>query len=173
MTITNQDLEQWRGLVYNIVNRFRENTFKYKTQIDWDEIIQVGMIALWRCINNYDENKGSFKNYAITAITRAILRQYNRFDKKIEVHDTIEDYSDSYNFDDTEIDIRISKEKIKRIINGLYIKDKSKKILLLRLEGYSLSEIAREVGVTYQAVADVIYNHRNKIKEKLYNDNRR
>lgn len=168
--MTNQDLEQWRGLVYNIVNRFRENTFRYKTQIDWDEITQVGMIALWRCINNYNESKGSFKNYAITAITRAILRQYIRFDKKIENHDSIEDYSDSYNFDDTEIDIEISKEKIKNIIKKLNIKEKSKEILLLRLEGNSLSEIAKEVGVTYQDVSNVIYNHKNKIRDRLYRE---
>ena len=170
MSTINKDIEQWKGLVYNIVNRYRDNTFKYKTQIDWDEMTQVGMIALWRCVNNYNESKGSFKNYAITAITRAILRQYIRFDKKIETHDTIEDYSDSYNFDDTDIDINISKEKIKRIISKLNIKEKSKEILLLRLEGNGLSEIAKEVGVTYQDVSNVIHNHKDKIRDRLYRE---
>lgn len=173
MSITNRDIKQWQGLVFNIVNRYRKNTPAYKSQIDWDEVTQVGLIALYKCLENYNPDKGNFKNYAITAIKNAILRQYFRFDKLCETHTDIEDYNGSYNFDDSEIDISITKEKIKKIISTLSIEDKSKRVLLLRLEGKSLVEIAKELGVTYQAVSCVIHNHKNKIKERLYNDNRR
>lgn len=167
---SNNLLSQWQGLVYNIVNRFRENTFKYKTQIDWDEMVQVGMIALWKCTQSYDESKGSFKNYAITAIKNAIVRQYTRFDKLIEQHNSLEEYNDSYDFNELDIDISLVSNKVKQIISKLNIRDKSKQILLLRLEGKSYGEIAKELGITYQAVAYVIENHLDKIRYRLFKE---
>lgn len=170
---------QWRGLVFNIVNRYRAKTFKNKTYIDWDDIEQAGMLALCKASQSYNESKGLFRNYAISTITRAVVRQL-KFYNELENWQEIEDFRETGGKDNTEIENKIScdimRDRLLKIINNLSgVTPKSKEILLLRLQGYSLSEIADRIGTTYQSISKVILNHKDKLRELILrgdNDNR-
>lgn len=171
MTVTNKDIKQWEGLVFNIVNRFRDKVFKYKTYVDYDELEQIGMIALYKALKGYNSTKGTFKNYAITIITRAIYKQY-QFQKKIETHSDIDEFYNIANLDnlDDNIDSDLIESKLTKMIKKLPIKDISKQILYLRVMGKSLLEIADKMGVSYWTVSGIIRLHKDKIKKLLEED---
>ena len=57
MTITNNDINKYKLLVYKIAEFYRKKTLDYKTYIDWDEIKQVGLIALYKALLHYNKNK--------------------------------------------------------------------------------------------------------------------
>jgi RNA polymerase sigma factor (sigma-70 family) len=162
----NKELKKHKGLVISIVNRLKQRTFDYKTYIDWDEAKQIGMIALYNAIMMYNENKGSFKNYAITAIDRAIRRYIDK-EKCIENTTDIDEF---YNIqeEDRDLDDEIENNKkiniLDNIIDTIDCTQKTKQILKLRLRGYSILEIAKEVGdITYQGVYHNIRFHRENI----------
>lgn len=165
------DILQWQKLVYKIVNRYRHKTFKDKTYIDWDDIYQAGMVALCKASQLYNESKGTFKNYAISAIVREVVKQL-KFYSELEQWHKIEDYQEGDSEDNTELENRISCDimrdrLIKSIDNISGISPKSKEILLLRLQGYSLSEIANKIGTTYQSVSCTIHNHKDKLRDLI------
>ena len=167
----NDLISQWQGLVYNIVNRYRAKTFKSKTYIDWDDITQAGMLALCRASKLYDESKGTFKNYAISAIAREVVKQL-KFYNELEQWNELENYQEGDSKDNSELEDKIScdimRDRLVKAIDSISgISSKSKEILLLRLQGYSLSEIANKVGTTYQSVSCVIYNHKDKLRDLI------
>lgn len=165
--ITNKDVEKYKHLVYSIVNRYRSNTFKDKTYIDWDDIEQAGMEALCKASMMYDKNKGTFKNYVITAISRAVARQL-KFYSKLPEWDELADYN-SYSIPeyDNRLSCEIMGDRLIKIINTLSISPKSKQILLLRLQGYSLDEIGKRFNMSYQGVSSIIRKHKDKLRNRL------
>ena len=166
MNSINKDIKQWEKLVYKIVTNYKNNSFEYRTYIDWDEMKQVGLIALYKCIQGYDNTKGEFSTYVTKAVKRALQRQL-LFDKKTENTTPIEDFKLTYEMDENELDKNILRDKIYKIIDSLNIFEKSKTILKLRLENKTLQEIADEVGVTYQCVSSVIHHNLHKIQDRL------
>lgn len=59
-----------KGLVYHIVNRFKVNAF------DRDDLIQVGLMALLTAAKRFDINKGvKFSTYAVPFILGSIKKE--------------------------------------------------------------------------------------------------
>lgn len=170
-------LKQWQGLVWNITNSYRKSIFKYKTYIDWDEVEQVGMIALWHAIEKYNPNKGSFKNYAITAIKRAIRRHLDK-EKIIENHSDIDECYDlmiDTKEPDTNIDLNQFRLKMKKIILSMENSMRSKDILISNLYGESISSISKRLNVSHQYISKLLSENNKRIINKLRsitNDNR-
>lgn len=161
--VTNNDIKQYENLVHSIVDRYIKRLLEYKTYIEYDELRQVGMIALYNCIKKYDKSKGDLKNYIITAVKRALWRQVN-FDKKIEYNTGLENYNKTYELDDTELNNKLLKEKIYTIIDELPISDKNKTILRMRLANKTLKEISDKFGISFQAVSFTI----KRLLPKIY-----
>lgn len=170
MTNTLELFNSNKKLVKAIINKCRYNTFSYKTYLDWNEIEQVGLIALWQAIEKYDKDKGTFKNYAITAITRAIYRTINKqqnFENEVDI-----DTMYSLEAEPDELDDKIEYNKkiniLNEVIDTLDCTDKSKQILKLRLQDYSILEIAKTIGnITYQGVYDIIKRYRAEVIDKF------
>lgn len=165
--ITNKDIEKYKNLVYSIVNRYRSNTFKDKTYIDWEDIEQAGMEALCKASMMYDKNKGTFKNYVITAISRAVARQL-KFYSKLPDWDELGDYN-AYGIPeyDNRLSCEIMGDRLIKIINTLSITPKSKQVLLLRLQGYTLENIGKKLNMSFQGVSSVIHRHKDKLRDRL------
>lgn len=159
------ELEKNKGLVISILNRFKKYVFDYKTFVDWDEMEQVAMIALYKAIENYDKTKGTFKNYAITAIDRALRRQLT-FDSKgqdnLEI-DSAFNIADDVIDNDNNINREIIVNRIKSIISRLPITSKSRDILLSRLDGLTFKEIGSKFNTTASNAQNIIYRHKDKI----------
>lgn len=170
--ITNKDIEQYKHLVFKIVNKYRDRTFKYKSHIDWDEMEQVGLIALYKALKNYKpELNVTFLTYASTAIWRAIYRQ-ELFDRVLENEADISEVID-YIADDTteQVDDTITNEmfkaKVIAIVNKLNIIPRNKKIFIDRLNGKTNPEIAKEYNITPQAVSLVYIKNLQRVKDIL------
>ena len=169
--ITNKDIEKYKHLVFKIVNEYKRKTFNFKTQIDWNEMEQVGLIALYNALKHFNPDKGiDFVHYASPAIYRALIRQ-NNFDKRIEQHSNIDEF---YNIPDTKQDniddkiiSKVFRDKIENIIPKLNINEKTKQILLDRLNGSTLEEIVNKYNIPYQEVANLITKHKKKIRDRL------
>lgn len=170
--ITNKDIEQYKHLVFKIVNKYRDRTFKYKSHIDWDEMEQVGLIALYKALKNYKpELNVTFLTYASTAIWRAIYRQ-ELFDRVLENEADISEVID-YIADDTteQVDDTITNEmfkaKVIAIVNKLNIIPRNKKIFIDRINGKTNPEIAKEYNITPQAVSLVYIKNLQRVKDIL------
>ena len=174
--VTNKDIKQYENLVYKIVSSYRKRFTKKSFYIDWDEIEQVGMIALYNSLKHYKPSMDvPFIKYATVGIVRAVLRQL-KFDSKQETTTNIDDIrfdlsSDKEDFTDEVITCSILRPKLIKIINSLRATLKAKSILIDRLNGLTLQEIADKYGVTIQNISQTVYNHRPTILKKLQGGN--
>ena len=70
-TVYEQDLEQWEGLVWYVVNRI---TPRLPKAVSEEELHAAGMMGLWKAARSYDPSKGAeFKTYAYHRIRGAVL----------------------------------------------------------------------------------------------------
>ena len=71
-TVYEQDLEQWEGLVWYVVNRI---TPRLPKAVSEEELHAAGMMGLWKAARSYDPSKGAeFKTYAYHRIRGASLQ---------------------------------------------------------------------------------------------------
>jgi len=72
------ELEQWRHLVWYVVNRIRP---RLPASVSEEELFSAGMFGLMRAARGYDADRGaSFKTYAYHRIRGAILDDLRRMD---------------------------------------------------------------------------------------------
>ena len=166
--ITSKDIMKYEKLVNNLLKSFLSNQ-RQDCITDAQELKQVGMIAVYNALRLYNKSKGTFRNYVITAIKYAFNRQ-RIFDTKTlhDVDDSILDIIADNNDMSEDISNKILKDKLIKVINSLpRVNPNTKKILLLRLEGYSTIEIGRMLNMSYKNVAQVINNNKDTLRKKL------
>ena len=151
MKITNKDIEQYKSLVLKILSKYRNIINPKETYIDWDDILQVGMIALCNCLENYNKDrKTKFMTYVYISIARKIKRELTlQLRRKNNI--PIENISElSYN-NIKEIENRILTNeyliKVFKVIKRLPITVQSKKILTLRVIGLTNTEISERLYI--------------------------
>jgi RNA polymerase sigma factor for flagellar operon FliA len=77
-TVYEQDLEQWEGLVWYVVNRI---TPRLPKAVSEEELHAAGMMGLWKAARSYDPSKGAeFKTYAYHRIRGAVLDELRTLD---------------------------------------------------------------------------------------------
>lgn len=70
-------IEQHKNLVVYVIKRWFPN------KLGDDDIMQIGMIALWKAIEKYDENKkASLETFAVGCIRNGILRELQKQNTK-------------------------------------------------------------------------------------------
>ena len=160
---------KYKPLVTKIARRY----FVYGGDID--DLIQEGMIGLYKAIKSYDESKqASFKTFAGICITRqiqSVIRSANS--KKNIVFLEIMDNSES-NFD-----IATNKENPEEnyITNQSYqnfwkdikniLSKKELEILIVFLEGYSYDQIAEKLVIQKKSVDNALVRIRTKLSHIL------
>ena len=56
----------------------KEAASQYRDSVEFDDLVQEGQIAIWKCINKYDEHSGiTFLTYAKHAIQNTMML-YNK-----------------------------------------------------------------------------------------------
>lgn len=69
-----EKIEKNIGLVKTILKRFNVSAF------DYDDLMQAGLIGLWKAAYNFDESKGfKFSSYAVPYIMGEIKKEYRNF----------------------------------------------------------------------------------------------
>lgn len=157
MTVTSKDIKQWDGLVKRVVAKYMP-VLNERTDVDFDDVFQMGRLGLVRALRDYDENKGNFISYASKAIARSILRELKSSNKSKDDVNLEIDMEDIKSIED--LDNRIDFEVA---LNNLKASDYIKGILRMRYDGYSCNEIGRKLGKSYQNINAII----NRYKDKL------
>ena len=168
MTVTNKEIKQWECLVNKIVKRHVNTELTYE---DKEDIIQIANMALCRALETYNSNTGiPFINYASICISRDVHKaiknlKHNPNVGSFENIDCIGDNTTNkidkqiYN---TDMVIRVFK-----VIHRLNIDIINKKILALKVMGYSNPEIASKLNLKKNQVGDAIYRHKQKLIDKI------
>lgn len=177
-------LNRYRGLVHSKVNTY------YLVGAEKDDIIQEGMIGLYKAVMDYDE-KGSaaFKTFAGICITRQIitaiktanrkkhipLNNYISFDKKVygvkDERTLIEVFPEEHHISDPE-QIVIDREnydgfeyRLNRTLSKLELK-----VLAFYLEGMTYQEISELINKDIKSVDNALQRIKKKVEALLKED---
>jgi len=153
---------------------------------DREDIVQEGMIGLFKAVRDYDESKlASFKAFAELCITRQIitaiktatrqkhipLNSYVSLDKPIYDEDserTLIDVIEGSKANETPEDMLISREKYVAMELKLSesLSSLEKKVLHLYLDGQSYQEISKELNRHVKSIDNALQRVKKKL-EKL------
>lgn len=153
---------------------------------DREDIIQEGMIGLYKAIRDYDTEKFSnFKGFAemcitrqiITAIKTATRRKHMPLNSYVSLsHPVFDEESDKTLLDtiteksclDPE-EIIINKEdynSIDKKINEL-LSEKEMEILHIYLQGKSYNEISEELGISHKSIDNALQRVKRKLDKSI------
>ena len=168
LSIYHKEIMEYIGLVISIVN----NRFK-TVNYDKKDLVSVGILGLINAVNNFDKNKGLFKNYVEVCIANEILkflRTINMDNYYIECK-----YSDLDNilYSEDVLDSYLIKEKnnyLYNLINDLTGKKKDIIIMYFGFFGirrYTQEEIAKIFNVSQGYISKVITQVTNEFRLEL------
>lgn len=172
-------VEKYKNLV-----RKKARTF-FLTGADNEDLIQEGMIGLYKAIRDYEPEKDVvFMSFASICINRQIstaITNYNRkknlpLNSAISLDSPIDDMDDDVrlgdiitNEDDGNPETAfINKEQGSILMNSVFSKlsKMEVKVLELYLEGLSYVEIAKALGKNEKSIDNAIQRIRNKLDKK-------
>ena len=149
-----------------------------------DDLIQEGMIGLYKACQKFSEKQASFKTFAYLCIKRQIqtaVKQANRQKNKMLNNyislDSQGGYKTGENGEDEAVLILpseklspdaeiIQKENYQEIIKKIKsaLSPLELKVLTLYLKGNSYQTISVEVGKSYKSVDNLLYRIKNKLE---------
>lgn len=155
-------IEKYGGLVKTIVMRI----LGYENKRDIEECISDIFVEVWKSIDNYDENKGIFKNYIISIARYVSINTYRRkFNKQVLI--PLEENDLEMDFDlGNEVERNINKNIINETINSLPQPDKD--IFIRRYYLFeSIKDIAAFLNLNTKLVENKLYRGKDKLKAAL------
>lgn len=165
-------VEDHHNLIYYMI---------HKCKLPEEEYYDILAIALCKAAINYDETKGEFSTIACNYMLNAIRTncQFEKCVKRSAIVYSLNNmdslgYDKDYSFCNQQIlfydpiDLKVEVEK--EAVSNVYIEnilesipDKKKRILQMRMEGFTFEEISNEYGVTHQAIQWTIKSIREYI----------
>lgn len=146
------DINEFITSYTDIVDVIIRQQFRPRSYNDYEELYSCGLVALWKAHSSYNKYKSQINTYVWIIIQREIisyLKQKQRW--------KLSSLPDEYDFANPQCD------KLKDFMPNLTQKEKA--IIKLRIEGYSLKEIAEAFDCTPQAIRYQIKKIINIIKE--------
>ena len=142
-------IEDNMNLVYFCVSNY------YPTYIHDEDIIQCGMVGLCKAAEKWDESKSTFSTFAIACIQNEIRYEFRKRSK----HHGILSLDYEITTDDGEVttfgNVLIGEEDVAYIDVGIdtsKLKPREKQVYDLLQENRNYSDVARELGISRQAV---------------------
>ncbi len=176
-------MERYRNFV-----RAKSRTY-FLIGADKEDIIQEGMIGLYKSIRDFNPNaNSSFKSFAELCITRQIISAIKKATR--QKHTPLNSYislnKPIYEDDNERIlveafagrqmlspeEIILDKERIKMIKNKLpkILSKFEKEVLNKYLEGKSYTEIAAQIGKSDKSIDNALQRIKKKIEKHIIND---
>jgi len=165
-------VKKHKNLVHSICHKY------FIKGADKNDLIQEGMIGLWKAIINFKENnKNDFQEFAglcikrqvQTAISRANRKKHNPLNSAVSIYKSINDFSTLENLifeiDEEIINNIIFKESLIKIKSSL--SPLEKKVFNLRTLGYSYQEIAEELNISVKSIDNALTRIKEKIRKYL------
>ncbi|MCM1306392.1 MAG: sigma-70 family RNA polymerase sigma factor [Bacteroides sp.] len=141
----------------------------FSSEIDFDDLVQVGMIGLINAIRHYDVENGaaSFKTYASTCIhnkIRTALRKHNSDPKGTPLSQFRDLPSE------TDVETVFEEQESERLLMceiSSALNECERNVLNLYLGAMSYREISEQLGIEKKKVDNTIYSIKKKIKKIL------
>jgi RNA polymerase sigma-70 factor (ECF subfamily) len=157
-------IDIYGALVKTIVTRI----LGYENQQDIEECVSDVFVELWKSINNFNKEKGIFKNYIISIARHISINTYNRKIKKNLATTLEEDLEFNIDLND-EVTKSINKKIIKDTLNNLPQPDKD--IFIRRYYLYeSVKDIAFSLDINPKTVENKLYRGKEVLKQALINN---
>lgn len=140
-------LTQNLGLIKSIAKKFTNN------EIDLQDYVQIGCIGFIKALRKYDSNVGKLSTWSYPHIYYEILQHIQKNSKiklKTNQNFSIEKSNNKYN-DLTEY-------------FPLTLTGDEKRVILLRVENYTLHEIAKITNLSYNKINKMLVSAVNKIR---------
>lgn len=141
-----QDVEK---IIFDNETLIKKVIYKLKIYRDLDEYMQVGRIALWKALQNYDDTKGDFAMFAYMTVKYAIIRALSKANHVSEHELAVEENiiivnSQQHNFVTSSLEWPEWFEAL----------NKDEKFLLIALyeKELSLKEIADKYKLSYETI---------------------
>lgn len=180
-----EDAAEYLFRKYKDVIRGRSNLY-FMVGADKDDLIQEGMIGLFRAISNYNpERQASFRTFAdlcisrqmITAIKRAGRMKHSPLNTSVSIYDKFDSDENSRSIEETYPDRESYNPEEEVLFNEQveYIEENSEKIfsnLELQvwneyLKGRTYIEIAAMMDKTPKAIDNAIQRMKKKVEKEL------
>lgn len=162
-------------LVYFAINKFIKEPGKYGLN-DYEDLEQIGNIALCHAIVSYNSSKGAFSSYAIATIRNKL---YNATRDNNDVIDGASDIEDEfieknasmlYNHIDDFDEVYNEKEQTKLLekLGASYggIAEKGVQSIILMLKGYTCGDIAKMYDTDATTISSWVSRARSKLKKE-------
>ena len=142
-----------------------------------EDLIQEGMIGLYKAIRNFNQGKGNFKNFAKTCIENQVLEAIRKTSRQkssilngsISLENSgVENLLPTENLEEYLIE-KENKEERFRKINKL-LTPLEKKVLDGYLDGSSYLQIAQSLNISPKSVDNAISRIKIKLKSKTGGD---
>ena len=160
------------NIAYKIANRYMTNYYEEK-----EDIQQIALMELWRCIKDWD-HVHALTTYAYSCIPNKIniyLRHIRKQKKNISINNII--YCDIDGNDQTILDlIEDPDDCIFRllddidadgVLDNIYLTEKEKQVINLRMEGFSQAQIGEIMNVSQAQISRIQIKIKNKIKKYI------
>lgn len=166
----NQILNKYKHLVSAISRKY------YLLGGDREDLVQEGMIGLFKAINTFDfEKNDNFKNFALRVVEREIISAIRRenagknrmLDESVLVDDIEVLHGNTYPEKDiiTEESYKELSEEILKTLSSLEVK-----VVRLYLKGYVYTDIAKMLDKTPKSIDNALTRIKSKLrylKERL------
>ena len=175
----NRNIEELMASYKPLVSRIARRYFLYGGELD--DLMQEGMIGLYKAIKGYDSTKqASFKTFATLCITRQIqsaIRAANS-KKNIVLGEIIDknlaDFDVATNKENPETNF-IQNQNYEKFVDEIKNKlsKKEMEIFDCYLEGFSYEQIARKLDIERKSVDNALVRIRTKITQIITNNGER
>lgn len=160
------------NIAYKIANRYVTNYYE-----EIEDIRQIALMELWRCITNWD-HVHALTTYAYLCIPNKInmyLRHVRRHEKNISINTVI--HSDGNSNNQTILDLiedpddcifrLLDDINAERVLNNIYLTEKEKQVINLRMEGFSQAQIGVIINLSQAQISRIKTKIKNKISEYI------
>ena len=150
-------------LVYWLIRKY------YPQYIYDDDVIQCGMIGLWKASKSYDPEKSKFATYAVKCILNEIKMHFRRESRqKRNVEVSLDELVDISNEGDEVSRYDLTKDLTQLFCMDTYtLTDTELSILHLKSKGYKDAEIGSKLNLSQSYVCRVRNNAYFKIKDSI------
>jgi RNA polymerase sigma factor (sigma-70 family) len=168
--------DKYYPIISQLISKAVFNPAYFK--VDYDDLINNGIVMLTNAINNYRPENGYFYSYIKMLVVTETKGYMRRF--LIKQHDLIEISYDHYSNDDNDMsllnfipsndfysapsDFYVLKEGIERFATTPSLTPLEKRIFMLKNEGYSYLEIATMHNLTAKDIDNIVQKVRREIK---------
>ena len=137
-----------------------------------EDLIQEGMIGLFRAISTYRQGEGSFYGFALLCINRqmytAVQASARKKHEPLNAYVSLDEEPQMPLEDSPETMLLLQEKEGKReAMIARHLSSLEKKVLALYLEGMSYGQIAEQIGRPEKSVDNAIQRLKKKLKKVL------